>query len=126
MNSDQIVMLVLFILNVAVFAWGLYNKLKGNSASAASELISQIEKSDLLGPEKMAFVVERLYEMIPGPFRSVLNKATLELLAQKIFDYMRKYANAYAKAKSGEGDAAYKPVNDEAAKDVAEMLGKQP
>ena len=124
MTSDRIIVILLFGLNAAVFIWGLYQQSKGNSAIAASQLISQIESSDLLGPEKMAYVVGKLYELIPAPLKGVLDKVTLEVLAQKIFDYSRKYANAYAEAKAGKGKAAYEPVNDELAKDVSDKLSQ--
>lgn len=122
MTTDRIIMIASIVMTVAAFAWGLYQQVKGNSAAAASAFIAEIEKSGLLGPEKMAYVVSQLYELIPAPFKSILTKTVLETLAQKIFDYMRKYANAYAEAKSGKGKEAYKPVTDELASDLAKQL----
>ena len=60
--------------------------------------------------------------MIPAPFKKILNKETLEGLAQKIFDYMKRYANAYIEAHNGKGKEAYEPVNDDLAADVAQKL----
>ena len=55
-------------------------------------------------------------------FKKILNREALEALAQKIFDYMKKYANAYIEAHNGTEDA-YNKVNDELASEVAEKLG---
>lgn len=122
MSTEQIITIISFILAVACFAWGLYQKVKGNATAASSEFIAQVESTGLLGPEKMALVVGWLYDMIPAPFKKILNKETLEGLAQKIFDYMKRYANAYIEAHNGKGKEAYEPVNDDLAADVARKL----
>ena len=122
MEPDKIITIVSIALTVIVFAWGLYQRVRGDSAAAVSGFIAEAEKTGLLGSEKMALVVGWLYEMIPLPFKKILNKGSLENLAQKIFDYMKKYANAYIEAKSGKGKEAYTPVNNELASEVAEKL----
>ena len=122
MEPDKIITLVSIILTVIAFAWGLYQRVKGDSAAAVSGFIAEAEKTGLLGSEKMALVVGWLYEMIPLPFKKILNKGSLENLAQKIFDYMKKYANAYIESKNGKGKEAYTPINDELASEVAEKL----
>ena len=122
MEPDKIITIVSIALTVIVFAWGLSQRVRGDSAAAVSGFIAEAEKTGLLGSEKMALVVGWLYEMIPLPFKKILNKGSLENLAQKIFDYMKKYANAYIEAKSGKGKEAYTPVNNELASEVAEKL----
>ena len=123
MNADKIILIVSIVLNIGIFAWGLYCKTKGNAAAAASSLIANAEETGLLGPEKMALVVDWLYDMIPTPFRQILNKATLQILAQKIFDYMKKYTNAYIKSKQEESaENPYQQTNEELAKDLVEGL----
>lgn len=122
MELDKIITIVCFVLAMAATAWGLYQKVKGNSAAAVSELIARAEETGLLGREKMELVVNWLYETIPAPFKKFLNKETLQTLAQKIFDYMKKYANAYIESKNGAGNDAYAPVNDSLASDVAKQL----
>ena len=122
MDIDQIINIASFVLTVLIFAWGLYEQVKGKAAESASAFIAQVESSGLVGKEKMALVVDWLYDMIPAPFKRVLNKAALERLAQTIFDYMKKYANAYIEAKNGKGKEAYKPVNDELAAELAKQL----
>lgn len=122
MDIDKIIAIASFILTVVVFAWGLYQQVKGNSAAAVSGLIAEAEKTGLLGSEKMALVVGWLYDMIPLPFKKVLDKAALQKLAQGIFDYMKKYANAYIESKNGKGKEAYTEVNNDLASAVAEKL----
>ena len=122
MDIDQIINIASFVLTVLIFAWGLYEQVKGKAAASASAFIAQVESSGLVGKEKMALVVDWLYELIPAPFKRILNKTALEKLAQTIFDYMKKYANAYIEAKKGKGKEAYKPVNDELAEEIAKKL----
>ena len=122
MDADKIITIISVILTVAIFAWGLYSKVKGNAAEAVSGLIAAAEETDLLGKEKMALVVGWLFDMIPTPFKKVLSKEFLEKLAQKIFDYMKKYAIAYIDSKSGKGKDAYIEVNDEVIAELSKNL----
>jgi len=123
MNADKIILIVSIILNVGIFVWGLYCKTKGNAAAAASSLIANAEETGLLGPEKMALVVDWLYDMIPAPFRQILNKAVLQILAQKIYDYMKKYTNAYINSKKENApEDPYKETTEELAHDLVEGL----
>ncbi len=122
MNVDQIIMILSFVLTVAAFAWGLYEKVKGNAAASASAFIAQVESTGLLGKEKMALVVSWLYDLVPAPLKSVLSKEALEDLAQHIFDYMKKYANAYIESHGDKGKEAYTSVNDELAAEAADRL----
>lgn len=122
MQADIIITIVAFVLAVAVFAWGLYEQIKGNAATAASAFIATVESSGLVGSQKMAIVVQWLYDLVPAPFKAVLTKDALQNLAQGVFDYMRKYANAYAEAHTDKGKEAYAPVNDDLASDVAKTL----
>ena len=122
MSAEKIITIVSFALAVAAFAWGLYQKVKGNATEASSEFIAQVESTGLLGPEKMALVVSWLYDMVPAPFKKFLDQEALKNLAQKIFDYMKRYTNAYIEAHNGKGKEAYNEVNDDLASDVAEKL----
>ena len=123
MNTDLIVMILTFVLTVAVFAWGLYERVKGNAAASASAFIAEVESSDLLGKDKMAKVVGWLYDLVPAPFKKFLTKETLEVLAQKIFDYMKKYTYAYIETHNEDGNRnAYHEVTDELAGEVIHKL----
>lgn len=89
---------------VCVIACGfvLFFKVRGNVFSAVSELIALAEASGLTGVEKMSQVVNGLYEKIPAPLKKIFTPDRLQSIAQTIFDWMRKYADAY-KANSEEG-----------------------
>ncbi len=122
MDAERIITIVSFVLTIAAFAWGLYEKVKGDSTAAVSGLIATAEETGLVGTEKMQLVVGWLYDMIPAVFKKTLNKEALQALAQRIFDYMKKYANAYIDSHHGGGSAAYAPVNDELAEETAKAL----
>ena len=85
---DVLEMLIVIILM-------LYFKVKGNLTEGVSELIALAEKTGLPGNEKMAQVVEAMYERVPKWLKKILNKYELEKIAQWVFDWMRKYADAY-------------------------------
>jgi len=121
MEADKIVSIVFFILAVAVFVWGLYQRVKGNAAASASAFIAQVESTGLVGPEKMELVVNWLYDMIPVPFRKILTKEALQGIAQTIFDYMKRYTLAYIDTHEGK-EEAYESVNNDLASDVASTL----
>lgn len=95
MNVSEIITLVCVVLSAALYGVMMYFRVKGNATSAATELIALIEQSGLLGKEKMAYVVEELFRMIPAPFKSVFTEDRLETLAQEIFDNMKDYALEY-------------------------------
>ena len=113
MNYTQIISIVAYVACVAIFAVALYFKVKGNVVGAVSELIAMAETTELAGKEKMALVVSQLYNQIPAPFKGILTESTLESIAQWIFDWMRKYANAYI-----ESHKDYPEVDTEIIKDT--------
>jgi len=104
MNYVQIINIIAYVGCVALFGVALYFKVKGNAVGAVSELIAMAENTDLAGPEKMAMVVSRLYEMIPAAFKKILNEETLQGIAQWIFDWMKKYAKAYIHSHADDPD----------------------
>ena len=95
MTTAQIINIVLVVLCAAAYGAGLYFKTKGSAVAAATELIAEIEKSGWVGPEKMAYVVDRLYEIIPLPLKTVFTKERLQVLAQELYDSMKQYALEY-------------------------------
>ncbi len=95
MTTAQIINIVLIVLCAAVYGVSLYFKTKGSAAEAATQFIAEIENSGLVGPEKMKFVVEQLVEMIPAPLKTVFTAERLQILAQEVFDNMKKYALEY-------------------------------
>ena len=98
METSQIINIVLVVLCAAAYGVQLYFKTRGSVFESASQLISEIESSGLLGAEKMAFVVSKLFEMIPAPLKNVFTEKRLRELAQQVFDNMKQYALERAKA----------------------------
>ena len=97
MNVFDILEIVIVALCAITYGFMLYFKVKGNVLGAVSELIALAEETGLAGSEKMAKVVDELYEKVPGPLKRVLNKDCLEKIAQTIFDWMRRYTTEYQK-----------------------------
>ena len=122
MDIDKIIAIASFVLTIIVFAWGLYQKVKGDAAKSVSSLIAVAETTGLVGKDKMELVVSWLYEKIPVPFKTILSKDTLEDLAQGVFDYMRKYADAYVSTKNGTGTISFDDVNNELTAEIANRL----
>ena len=71
---------------------------KASVPAAAVEFIAIAERSGATGPEKMAQVVAALAAYVPAGLRGIFTNERLQALAQKIFVWMRKYAEAYRKA----------------------------
>ena len=92
---------------------------------AAAELIADAEKLTVTGPAKMAFVVQNLATTIPAVLRKVFTDERLQQIAQGIFVWMRKYAQAYETAQaSAPPDAKEPELNREALADlVGELFG---
>ena len=95
MTTAQIINIVLVVLCAAVYGVSLYFKTRGSAAEAATQFIAEIENSGLIGAEKMAFVVKQLHELIPAPLKVVFTEERLRILAQEVFDNMKKYALEY-------------------------------
>ncbi len=95
MTTAQIVNIVLVVLCAVLFGVELYFKTRGSATEAATHLIAEIEQSGLLGKDKMAYVVSQLYELIPAPLKAVFTPDRLQILAQEVFDNMKKYALEY-------------------------------
>lgn len=91
-NALEIIVVVICAIT---YAFMLYFKVKGNVLGAVSEFIALAEASGLTGAEKMAQVVNSLYERIPAPLKKIFTPDRLEKIAQTIFDWMRKYADEY-------------------------------
>ena len=92
----SVVMLLFWIL------YGVYQRAKGNAFGMIAEFIAYAENTGLAGPEKMAMVVDNLYEIIPAPFKLILTRERLREAAQNVYEWMKAYALEYIKKKSGE------------------------
>ena len=103
MNWIDVIEIIVVILCAVTYGLMLYFKVKGNLAEGVSELIALAEKTDLKGSEKMAQVVNAMYDKVPAWLKRFLNKYELEKIAQWVFDWMRKYADTYKSASETEG-----------------------
>lgn len=103
MDFFSVLEIVIVVICAITYGFMLFFKVKGNVLGAVSELIALAEESGLPGAEKMAQVVDALYNKIPAPLKKIFTPERLEKIAQTIFDWMRKYANEYsAKNENGE------------------------
>lgn len=119
MSFLQIADIILIVLCVFGYAAQIYFKVRGNVLAAVSELVATAEETGLTGQEKMTQVVAGLYEKVPAPLKKFLTEARLRDIAQGIFNWMRKYADAYTKASEG---SATPEEHDEAFKDAVSQL----
>lgn len=115
MTWINIVEIVVVIICAVTYGMMLYFKVKGNLAEGVSELIALAEKTNLSGSKKMEQVVNAMYDKVPSWLKKILGKYELEKIAQWVFDWMRKYAEAYQNATETEGG------NKEAAKNTADI-----
>lgn len=122
MTVDNIIAIASFVLTVVIFAWGLYQRVKGKATASVSALIAMAEETGLPGKEKMAQVVAQLHDLIPAPYKQFVTPEALEKLAQWIFDYMKKYALAYIDTHDNQNTNAYHEVNDSLATDLVQQL----
>ena len=102
MTTIEIINIVIIVLSAAFFGVAMYFRTKGSATQSAIEFIALIESSGLVGKEKMAFVVGKLYELIPAPLRAIFTIDRLEILAQEVYDNMKKYALEYIERKEKE------------------------
>lgn len=126
MNFEIIIEIIFLILVVVAYIAALYFKTKGNIFGISCELIANAELTGLAGPDKMAHVVETLYTYIPAFLKAILTPEKLKIYAQGVFDWMRKYANAYLEAQKKdtpeEIETTTKDVYTNAVSDVLDEL----
>lgn len=107
MNPYDVLGILAVVLWVIFVVVSLYYRAKGNAVEMIAELIALAEQeAEATGPEKMDMVVNWLSSYIPAAFRGILTKARLRVVAQKVFDWVRRYAMEYLerKKKPPEGD----------------------
>jgi len=99
MDTNEILEIAFMILAIAAYALMLYFRVRGDVVEAVSEFIAMAEATGMTGKEKMALVVSKMYQIVPVPLKKILSEERLEVIAQSIFDWMRKYADTYKKSK---------------------------
>lgn len=106
MDFPAILGMVITIVCAVAIAFMFYFRVRGNVFAAVSELIAAAEMTGCTGVEKMRQVVAGLAQMVPAVMRTILTDERLEEIAQWIFDWMRRYADAYRKAIGSLGEQA--------------------
>ena len=109
MDYHDIIGIAAVVLWIVVVIVALYFRSKGNVLGVVSKLIALAEETGMPGPDKMAFVVDEMYKYLPTPFRAILTREKLQVIAQFIFDWTRKYALDYLAEKSKKEEAKKKP-----------------
>ena len=98
MNLYDVIGILAVILWVAFLVVSLYYKAKGNAVELIAQFIALAEQeAGKTGPEKMDMVA--LYDYIPAAFRTILSRETLREIAQRVFNWMRRYAVEYLESK---------------------------
>lgn len=96
MNPYDVLGILAVVLWVVFLVISLYYKAKGNAVGMIAELIALAEQeAGKTGPEKMGLVVNWLYDTIPAVFRGILTKPVLQEIAQRVFNWTRRYALEY-------------------------------
>lgn len=96
MNPYDVLGILAVVLWVIFLVVSLYYRAKGNAVGMIAELIALAEQeAGKTGPEKMGLVVNWLYDMIPAAFRGILTKPVLQEIAQRVFNWTRRYALEY-------------------------------
>lgn len=88
------ILLECFAVIVALLFMG-FLKLKETTELDIVRLITEAEKLDRPGKEKMQWLVETLYDAMIPIAKAYFTKERLQKIAQNIFDYVRKYATLY-------------------------------
>lgn len=100
MNLYDVLGILAVVLWVVFLVVSLYYKAKGNAVEMIAELIALAEQeAGKTGPEKMDMVVDWLYDYVPAAFRNILSRETLREIAQRVFNWMRRYAVEYLESK---------------------------
>lgn len=94
---------------IALMIAMFYYQEKGNVIKMISKFIALAEETGQPGPDKMTLVVDWMYKALPAPFRGFLPKDKLQVIAQYVFDWTRKYALDYLAEKSKKEEAKKKP-----------------
>lgn len=87
-----IVMTIIAVLLGGYNAFQKYNVVKGGLEGKMVYLIREANKLDIIGPEKMKVVVDKLYDMVPAAFKKFLTKEKIKDGAQTVYNQMKSFA----------------------------------
>ena len=101
MNFSGILNIVMPILTIVSIVVGYYFNIKQKLLDAVNGKIDEAEVDELDGEQKMLYVVNELYDLVPLAYRSIFNKLFIEKLVQKAFDKIEDYAEKQVNKKTG-------------------------
>lgn len=99
---ETIINIVLAVLSVAFAFLSYYFQVRKKIVEQAEQEISNAQDVTKDNAERMAYVVNQLYSIVPVPLRVILTKDKIEILAQEVFDRIKEYAKKHEKEKQGE------------------------
>lgn len=101
-NLEGIIDLVLLVFSVIMTLKAMYNKIKSKFNEKITKFINDAEVLEhLSNPEKMQQVVLWIKDLIPRLFIVVFNDATLEQMAENVYQDMKKFMNIRLENKTG-------------------------
>lgn len=99
---QTVVSIILLIISIIAALKSLYQSIKANLIEQVVKFIVTAEgESFLTGPEKMNLVIGWMKDIIPRLFKVIFDEKVLRMIAQNIFNDMKKYANNYVENKTG-------------------------
>lgn len=101
-NLEGIIDIILLIFSIIMAIKATYNKIKSKFNSKITEFINDAEVLEhLSNTEKMQQVVEWIKDLIPRLFIVVFNDATVEQMAENVYQDMKKFMNIRLENKTG-------------------------
>lgn len=102
MAWSEILSIVMTVLTIVSTVVGYYFNIKNKLQDAVNGKIDEIEGELNNGKDKMEYVVDELYKLVPMAYRKLFNKNVIEKLIQKAFDKIENYAEKQVNKKTGE------------------------
>lgn len=101
-NLESVLNTVLVLFSVYMTIKAAYNKIKSNFKSKITGFINDAEEmKNLSNSEKMEQVVLWIKDLIPRIFKVAFNDATLEQIAENVYQDMKKFMNSRLKNQTG-------------------------
>ncbi len=101
-EAQTVISIVLIVLSLIAVIKSIQHSIKANLIEQVVKFIKNAEAESLLtGPEKMNLVIDWMKDIIPRIFKVVFAENVLRIIAQNVFNDMKKYANSYVENKTG-------------------------
>lgn len=101
MNFSEVLSIIMTILTIISTVLGYYFTIKEKIQNAINGKINEAEYNLSDGKEKMEYVVNELYNLVPLPYKKIFNKTFIEKLVQEAFDKIEDYAKKQVNKKTG-------------------------